>query len=80
MVRWGKMSMMITCAGKGRRDSRSHLGTQEERGRQEVTIIFWYHTPFHRDLIYSVCSCMVLREVLIKGRKNFDTCEAEINI
>lgn len=28
----------------------------------------------------SVCSCMVLREVLIKGRKNFDTCEAEINI
>lgn len=50
------------------------------RERQEVTIIFWYHTSVPRNLIYSVCSCTVLREVLIKGRKNFDTCEAEINI
>lgn len=79
MVRWEKMNMMITCSRKGKRDSQSHLRTQERR-RQEVTIIFWYHTPFRRDLIYSVCSCTVLREVLIKGRKNFDTCEAEINI
>ena len=48
MVRLAKMSMMITCAGKGRRDSRSRLRTQEKR-RQEVTIIFSYHTPFHRN-------------------------------
>jgi len=50
MVRLGKMSMIITCAGKGRIDSWSHLKTPERRRRQEVTIIFWYHTPFHRDL------------------------------
>lgn len=80
MLRWGKMSMMITCSGKGKGDSRSHLRTRKRKGRQEVTIILWYHTRFRRDLIYSVCSCAVLREVLIKGRRNFDTCEAEINI
>lgn len=57
----------------------SHQSSPGE-GRQEVTIIFWYHTPFQRDLIYSVCSRTVLREVLIKGKKNFDTREAEINI
>lgn len=61
------------------RQPESHQSSQGE-GRQEVTIIFRYHTPFQRDLIYSVCSRTVLREVLIKGRKNSDTCEAEINI
>lgn len=80
MLRWGKMSVMITCSGKGKRDSRSLLRTHKRKRRQEVTIILWYHTRFRRDLIYSVCSRTVLREVLIKGRRNFDTCEAEINI
>lgn len=80
MLRWGKMSVMITCSGKGKRDSRSLLTTHKRKRRQEVTIILWYHTRFRRDLIYSVCSRTVLREVLIKGRRNFDTCEAEINI
>lgn len=56
--------------------------SQNSREQQptEVTIISRHRPPFQRDLIYSVCPCMVLREVLIKGRKNFDTCEAEINI